>query len=236
MSGTPSFVLDLTPAQAGLLAALRRRRDRGEAAPTYRELCAEFGWASTGTARDHLQVLARKGYVVLGGGKARQVRLPENPPLVRRVPLLGSVVAGRPQTAEEREDGAVSVAADWLDSGPHFALRVEGDSMEGAAIVDGDVVLVREQRTGCDGDIVVATLDGETTLKRLRIRDDGIWLEPENQKYKPIRADAPLIQGVVVALVRGVSAQLARGTGGTGADNGRHLKTRSGRTKRSQDE
>lgn len=108
--------------------------------------------------------------------------------------------------------------------------------MEGAAIVDGDVVLVREQRTGRDGDIVVATLDGETTLKRLRIRDDGIWFEPENQKYKPIRADAPLIQGVVVALVRGVSAQLAKSNGRTGSDNWRQLKTRRGRTKRSQDE
>lgn len=86
----------LTPAQAELLATIRDRAGRGEPAPSYRDLCAEFGWASTGTARDHLQALARKGYIRLGGGRARQVRLVDAPAAVTRVRMLGRVVAGRP--------------------------------------------------------------------------------------------------------------------------------------------
>ncbi len=215
LSGTDWLVeSNLTPPQASLLEALQRRADRGEPGPTYRELCAEFGWSSTGTARDHLNVLARKGYVVLGGGRARQVRLQEARPLVRQVRVLGHVVAGKPETAEEsHDDGSLSVLSDWIDVTPHFALHVRGDSMEGAAILEGDLVLVREQRTAQDGDIVVAAVDGETTLKRLRIRADGVWLVPENSKYKAIRSDEPLIQGVVVGVLRGVPSQLAKAPG-----------------------
>ena len=101
----------LTPVQAELLAVLRDRAGRGESAPSYRELCEEFGWASTGTARDHLQALARKGYVTLGGGRARQVRLVESPMPAARVRLLGRVVAGRPETAAEIDEGEIEVVS-----------------------------------------------------------------------------------------------------------------------------
>ena len=199
----------LTPVQAELLAVLRDRAGRGESAPSYRELCEEFGWASTGTARDHLQALARKGYVTLGGGRARQVRLVESPMPAARVRLLGRVVAGRPETAAEIDEGEIVLPASWLSSGRYFALSVDGDSMRDAAILDGDTVVVREQPTAGDGDIVVATVDGETTVKRLKIGVDGISLVAENPLYMPIDVRGEItIHGVVVAVMRLMSKQV----------------------------
>jgi repressor LexA len=199
----------LTSAQAQILSAIRLRVERGEAAPSYRDLCAEFGWASTGTARDHLQALARKGYITLGGGRARQIRLVESPLAVARVRLLGHVVAGRPEAAAELPDGEVAVPASWLGRGRHFALQVVGDSMTNAAIIDGDTVIVREQEGALDGEIVVATVGGETTVKRLRLDGDNIRLLPENTAFAPIevREEDFKIHGVVVAVMRSLAPQ-----------------------------
>lgn len=199
----------LTAAQAELLASIRERADRGEPAPSYRDLCAEFGWASTGTARDHLQALARKGYITLGGGRARQVRLVDSPAAVARVRVLGRVVAGTPESALEVPDGEIAVPATWLDRGHFFALSVSGDSMKNAAIIDGDTVVVREQSTANDGDIVVATVAGETTVKRLHIAAHGIRLLPENPTFAPIEVgeDEVTIHGVVIAVMRCISTK-----------------------------
>lgn len=194
----------LTPAQAELLAAIRDRASRGEPAPSYRDLCAEFGWASTGTARDHLQALARKGYITLGGGRARQVRLVEGPAAVARVRMLGRVVAGRPEIATELVEREIAVPAAWITRGRHFALTVDGDSMRDAAILDGDTVVVREQHTAERGEIVVASVAGETTVKRLDVGPTGVRLIPENSAFESIdigNGDLT-IHGVVVAVMR----------------------------------
>lgn len=198
----------LTPTQAKLLAAIRDRASRGEPAPSYRDLCAEFGWTSTGTARDHLHALARKGYITLSGGRARQVRLAEALAPAARVRVLGRVVAGRPEVAAEIDDGEIAVPAAWVDGGRHFALTVDGDSMRGAAILDGDTVIVREQSTARDGEIVVATVAGETTVKRLQIGTDGICLLAENPRFAAIEVlDGEVaIHGVVVAVMRRLAA------------------------------
>lgn len=198
----------LTPTQAEILASIRGRADRGESAPSYRDLCAEFGWASTGTARDHLQALARKGYITLGGGRARQVRLVDSPVAVARVRVLGRVVAGQPEAAIEITEGEVVVPAEWLDGGRFFALCVAGDSMKNAAIIDGDTVIVREQSMAADGEIVVASVAGETTVKRLQIGPHGIRLMPENSDFAPIDVhDEVTIQGVVIAVMRSLLTQ-----------------------------
>lgn len=206
MSGTHSYVEHepLTAAQADLLATIRDRAGRGEPAPSYRDLCAEFGWASTGTARDHLRALARKGYITLSGGRARQVRLVEAPAPVARVRVLGRVVAGRPDGATEVDGGEIAVPASWVGAGRHFALAVYGDSMRDAAILDGDTVIVREQPTPVDGEIVVATVAGETTVKRLEIGARGIRLLAANPAFAPIEVpDGDMtIHGVVVAVMR----------------------------------
>lgn len=204
----------LTAIQAQVLEALRRRVDQGEPAPTYRDLCAEFGWASTGTARDHLRALARKGHVELsGGGGHRRVRLLEERVAVARVPLVGRVVAGVPVTSEENIDTRIPVPAEWTGRGTYFALRVAGDSMRDAGILDGDQVIVRKQATASDGDIVVATLDGETTLKRLQMRGKRAMLIAENPRHQPIdiRTASALIQGVVVGLLRAYRRSVGAG-------------------------
>ena len=197
---------ELTPIQRKVLESLRRCADLGEAPPTYRDLCQEFGWSSTGTARDHLRALARKGYLEPSGGRARLVRLNDMAP-VTRVPLLGHVVAGSPAPAEEFEDGRVPVPAEWLGRGSGFALRVYGDSMLGAGVHDGDVVVVRKQSTAKDGDVVAATIDAETTLKRFRRRKGRIVLVAENSAYPdvPVDSDDLRVHGVVVGLLRRMS-------------------------------
>jgi repressor LexA len=195
----------LTPAQSEVLAAIRRRLDRGEPAPTYRDLCAEFGWASTGTARDHLRALERKGHVELPGGRGhRQIRLKDAPPPSGSVPLVGRVSAGLPVLAEQNLEGRIAVPGEWLDRGSHFALQVCGESMVGAGILDGDHVIVRQEAAAEDGDIVAATVEGETTLKRLRRRGSRYALIAENPRYPAIdiRTDGVTIHGVVVGLMR----------------------------------
>lgn len=219
----------LTPAQAGLLAAIRDRASRGEPVPSYRDLCEEFGWASTGTARDHLQALARKGYITLGGGRARQVRLVDAPVPVARLRVLGHVVAGRSSAAVELEDEEIAVPASWLTRGRHFALNVDGDSMRDAAIVDGDMVVVREQSTAKNGEIVVASVDGETTVKRLKIAADGIRLVAENPRYAPIDVSGDVtIHGVVVAVMRSLARQPDRGRAEVPRDRRQPEGTRHG--------
>ena len=195
----------LTEIQARLVEALRRHAQQGIGLPTYRELCAEFGWASTGTVRDHLRALVRKGYLEQAGHRAhRQLRLRERPVPMARVPVLGRVAAGTPIFSEENFDGTVAVPLDWIGRGGHFVLRVAGDSMIGAGILDGDEVVVRHQQTAREGEIVVATLDGETTLKRLRRRRGHTFLVAANPRFRPIpvRSDSSVIQGVVVGLLR----------------------------------
>jgi repressor LexA len=198
----------LTAIQRQVLAAIRRRVDRGDPAPTYRDLCAEFGWASTGTVRDHLQALARKGVLHLSGRRARLVRLQEQVEPVGRVPLVGRIVAGSPVPATEEVEGHLPVPHEWIRQGSHFALRVAGDSMQGAGILDGDIVIVRREASAGDGDVVAATVDGDTTLKTLRRRKGRSLLCPENPAFAPIditETDA-VLHGVVVGVMRRLTA------------------------------
>lgn len=193
----------LTGAQRRVWESLQRHTARGEPQPTYRELCAEFGWRSTGTARDHLQALAKKGYIDLPQGRARAIRV--NRTRGGRVPLLGRVAAGRPVAAEQFKESWLVVPPEWVSQGEHFAVRVSGDSMKDAGILDGDKAIARVQAVANDGDIVVVTVDGETTLKRLRRRRAQWWLVPENRAHRSIRLaeQSVFIQGVMVGLVRG---------------------------------
>lgn len=194
----------LTDIQARLLAALRRRVEEGEPAPSYRELCSEFGWSSTGTARDHLRALARKGYVDLPGNRGGRVRL-RNVVRVRSIPVIGRITAGVPTLAEESIEGRLPIPAEWTRrSGEFFALRVTGDSMKDAGILEGDHVVVRKGAIATSGEIVAATIDGETTLKRLVMRGKRTFLLPENAAYKSIevKSESAVVHGSVVGLLR----------------------------------
>jgi repressor LexA len=196
-------MIALTKIQRQVLEALRRRTDQGDPAPTYRELCAEFGWASTGTVRDHLRALVRKGYVELNR-RHRQVRLLEERPSIARVPLVGRVVAGVPVVSEENIEQRIAVPAAWTRRGVFFALAVTGDSMRDVGILEGDQVIVRQRSVATDGEIVVATIAGETTIKRLRLIRGRVVLVPENAQYPSIevQVEEATIQGVLVGLMR----------------------------------
>lgn len=196
---------ELSATQAAVLAELRRKADSGEPFPTYRELCAQFGWSSTGTARDHLQALARKGCIQLAAGRARKIRLLDSTAAVTRVPIIGRVVAGSPVAVNEAKEGMLPIPAHWANRGAHFALRVAGDSMEGAGIFQDDYVIARQTPVPNNGDIVVATIDGETTLKRYRRVRGRLYLIAENPRYSPIAVtgnQTAVVHGVVVGLLR----------------------------------
>jgi repressor LexA len=158
----------------------------------------------TCTVRDHLQALSRKGYVELSGPSHRRIRLKERL-AVKGVPLVGRVTAGSPVVAEQNVERRIPVPAEWTAGGAHFALRVDGDSMIGAGIHEGDYVIVRQQRHPPAGEIVVALVeDNKTTVKRLAREGARFVLQPENPNHRPIpvESESAAIQGVVIGLMR----------------------------------
>jgi repressor LexA len=209
----------LTARQDRVLQVFRTRAREGLSPPTYRDLCREFGWHSTGTARDHIRALVRKGLVDPASGRARgtRLRVPVVPPLT--LPLMGRIVAGRPEVIEEDTEEEVSIPAFLAPSGPAFLLVIHGDSMRDAGILDGDVVVVRATPEPMDGEIAAVTVDGETTLKRL-LRKGRTWvLMPENPNYQPIeiRTSDAVIHGVATGLLRSLEGQRGRRPPGGGS-------------------
>lgn len=204
LSGICNVMENLTDIQSRLVATLRRRAERGEPPPSYRELCAEFGWSSTGTARDHLQALARKDYVKLPGRRGGRARLRERVPSISSVPIVGRVVAGLPVVSHENVEGMLPIPAEWTRRGEFFALRVTGESMKDAGILESDYVVIRKQPNADSGDIVAATIEGETTLKRFVRQGKRTLLVPENASYEVIEVSSEyaITHGVVVGLWR----------------------------------
>ena len=184
------------PREEQVLNFIREFSAENGYAPSIREICAGVGLRSTASVNYHLKNLQQKGMLTLGEkGRKRAIAAPQRP---GQIPLIGTVTAGLPILALENQEGTIS----WDGDPSCFALRVRGDSMVGAGIFSGDVVVVRPQPTADDGQIVVARLEDEATVKRLRRRNGQIWLMPENEAYAPIDGTYAQIVGVVKALVR----------------------------------
>ena len=166
-------------------------------APSVREIGAAVGLRSTASVSYHLQALQEKGLLQAPGGKGmkRAIVTSQRP---GQIPVIGVVTAGVPILAYENQEGTMS----WDGDPSCFALRVRGDSMINAGIFSGDKVVVRPQQTANDGQIVVALLGDEATVKRLRRRNGQIWLMPENDNYAPIDGTDAQIIGLVKAVVR----------------------------------
>ena len=164
--------------------------------PSVREIGAAVGLRSTASVSYHLQALQAKGLLQTPGAKGRKRALVTGA-RPGQIPVVGVVTAGMPILAVENQEGTLP----WNDPGC-FALRVRGDSMLGAGILPGDKVVVRPQSTADDGQIVVARLEDEATVKRLHRRNGKIWLLPENDAYDPIDGTRAEIIGVVKAVVR----------------------------------
>ena len=166
-------------------------------APSVREIGAAVGLRSTASVSYHIQALQDKGLLAGPGAKGRKRALSTG---IRpgQIPVIGVVTAGVPILAFENQEGTMA----WDGDPGCFALRVQGDSMMNAGILNGDKVVVRPQQTAMDGQIVVARIGDEATVKRLSRRNGQIWLLPENENYEPIDGSEAELIGLVKAVVR----------------------------------
>ena len=166
-------------------------------APSIREIGAAVGLSSTASVSYHLQQLQAQGLLRCPGGKGskRSVVTSQRP---GQIPVVGVVTAGLPILAVENQEGTMA----WEGDPSCFALRVRGDSMINAGILSGDKVVVRPQSAADDGQIVVARIEDEATVKRLSLKDGQVWLLPENPDYEPIDGTEAEIIGIVKAVFR----------------------------------
>ena len=199
-------MIKLTPRQQEILDFIRSTLEVLGAPPTRAEIAGAFGFASHNAAEEHLKALAKKGVIVLEPGSARGIRLVEQLGL----PLVGSVAAGSPILAVENMLGCYALDASLFKPRADFLLRVRGLSMINAGILDGDLLAVHRSNEARNGQIVVARLDDEVTVKRFRRHGDIVELVAENPDFDPIIVDtrerALAIEGVAVGLIRGGEA------------------------------
>ncbi|HXF56515.1 MAG TPA: transcriptional repressor LexA [Actinomycetota bacterium] len=202
---------NLTPRQRRILEFIRRTVDERGYPPTVREIGRAVGLTSSSSVHAQLANLERLGLLRRDPAKPRALEL-RHPATATRprgvsVPLVGRVTAGPPALAEQSVEDYLVLPSGYADAEGHFALRVRGDSMVGAGILDGDVVVVRRQEAAEDGAIVAALLPGpgeeEATVKRIRRHDGRILLVPENPSMEPIELPPEgRILGRVVAVLR----------------------------------
>ncbi len=177
--------------------------------PTIREISEYLGISVKG-AYDHVKALQKKGRIQCNDNRSRTIELVQNgdqvedeeQPRVIDVPLLGNVAAGVPLLSEENFEGSISVPADMLANGRHFALNVSGDSMIDAGIFSGDIGIFVQQPTASNGEIVVAMVDDAVTLKRFYKEKNRIRLQPENDAFRPIYSQNVRVLGKLVHLLR----------------------------------
>jgi repressor LexA len=222
----------LTPRQQEIFELIQRTIARTGAPPTRAEIAAELGFRSANAAEEHLQALARKGVIELVGGTSRGIRLkaatlrtvnesrrtPDNGGLLDTLsmtlpgleqlalPLVGRVAAGHPILAQESIEATYHVEAGMFAKRPDFLLRVKGMSMKNVGIMDGDLLAVARVREARNGQIVVARIGDEVTVKRFKRMPDHIELLPENEDFEPIvvtpeQGDFEL-EGLAVGLIR----------------------------------
>ncbi len=161
--------------------------------PAVRDICAGVGIRSTSTIHGHLKRLQQSGRIEYSSGKRRAITIPEqSEERVVYLPVVGQVTAGVPILAEQNIERSLPFPADFFSNdGDVFALRVKGDSMIGAAILDGDYVVVRRQSSASLGDVIVALVGDEATVKTLANIDGKVVLRPENPAFRPIPFDKP---------------------------------------------
>lgn len=205
---------ELTDRQQEILDFIQTYANHNSYPPTYREIGKQFNIVSTFGVKRHIDALVKKGFLSNESKTSRTIALVENTLNKSRqvldnmmgIPIVGRVAAGQPILAEENIEGNVLVDATLLNKrNDCFGLKVRGDSMINAGILEGDLVIVSPQQNALNGDIVVALLQDEATMKRFIARDNKIYLMPENEKYNPIeiadREDFSII-GKVIGVFR----------------------------------
>jgi repressor LexA len=195
-------MIPLTPRQAEILQFIRDALQESGMPPTREEIMRAFGFRSPNAAQAHLQALARKGVIELRAGASRGIRLRDGGGL----PLVGRVAAGQPILAEQHIEDHYSVDPRLFTPAPDYLLRVRGQSMRDAGILDGDLLAVHRTPEARNGQIVVARLEDEVTVKRFRRRGNRVTLLPENPEFEPIvvdlRREPLVIEGIGVGVIR----------------------------------
>jgi len=205
----------LSEKQRQILACINEAITRTGYPPSLREIGDSVGLSSISSVSHQLTQLELRGFIRRDPNLNRAieiiVELDSNPDAIRvreddivHVPLVGRIAAGIPITAEQNVDDMFALPRQMVGQGNVFMLKVQGDSMIDAAICDGDYVVVREQKTAENGDIVAAMLDHEATVKVFKQRDGNTWLLPRNSAYEPIDGSFAEVMGKVVAVIRSV--------------------------------
>jgi repressor LexA len=198
----------LTERQRDILEYIRAYQQEHGVAPTHREICDHFGFSSYGTVYKHLSLLESKGLIRRDWNQKRGVEVVDPPAAepsaeVRELPFYGYIAAGRPLDVSP-SDETVTVPTELTGRGNNYVLKVRGDSMIDDGIHDGDFVIVNHQEAAENGDMVVALVSGEVTLKRFYSEGDRVRLQPANPTMQPIFAPRHdvAVQGIVVGLMR----------------------------------
>ncbi len=217
----PADESGLTPRQRKVLEVIRESVERRGYPPTVREIGEAVGLTSTSSVSHQLSMLQKKGFLRRDPSKPRavDVRLPGEVaaaleravdeaaeraahPQPAYVPVVGRIAAGGPILAEQVVEEVFPLPRELVGSGTLFLLKVVGDSMIDAAIADGDWVVVRQQPTAHNGEIIAAMIDGEATVKTYKKSGGHVWLLPHNPAYEPIAGDAAVVLGRVVTVLR----------------------------------
>lgn len=193
---------DLTPRQTEILELIRASIEERGSPPTRAEIAAAFGFKSPNAAEEHLKALARKGVIELLPGSSRGIRLLEEPGL----PVVGRVSAGYPILAEQNIEAHYQVDPAIFRPSADYLLKVRGESMRDAGIRNGDLLAVHSTKEAKNGDIVIARIEDEVTVKRFQRNRNQVRLLPENRDFKPIEVDlreqSLVIEGIAVGLIR----------------------------------
>jgi len=194
----------LTKRQTEILDLIKSHIEETGFPPTRAEIARTFGFRSPNAAEEHLRALARKGAIEITPGASRGIRVPCAEPT--GLPIVGQVAAGSPILAQEHIENHLSINPDFFSPKADFMLRVKGMSMKNIGILDGDLLAVHKTSTAVNGQIVVARIDDEVTVKRFEQVKNKVYLHPENEAFETIEVDLSVdafaIEGLSVGIIR----------------------------------
>lgn len=201
-------MLKLTPRQAEILAFIKQCLEDNGYPPTRAEIAQALGFKSPNAAEEHLKALARKGAIEMTPGASRGIRIPGSDAVVDEdsLPIIGRVAAGAPILAEQNVEESCKINPTFFHPRADYLLRVHGMSMKDIGILDGDLLAVHAIREARNGQVVVARLDDEVTVKRFKRHGSKVWLIAENPDFAPIEVDLEqqslVIEGLSVGVIR----------------------------------
>ncbi len=201
----------LTPRQKEILDLVKNKIEHTGMPPTRVEISKELGFRSPNAAEEHLKALARKGYIEMLSGTSRGIRViadndEEEQQFENQLPLVGKVAAGEPILAMEHIESHYAIQGSMFTPPAHYLLRICGDSMQNIGILDGDLLAVHKTQSVRSGQVIIARIDDEVTVKRLDKRGSLLYLLPENDHLEPIVVDPRIqnveIEGIAVGVIR----------------------------------